>query len=471
MSRRGAPRRFARGAITIRAETGLPKSEELPLALRQLAWPVLFEQTLAACVGFFDVYLSGRLGDIETSAIGLAAYVSWLASMLASLVGMGTTVLVARHWGAGEFLEARRITARSLFLGAVLGLIIVMILRGLAPTFSQLLGMKGLAREVAEQYLRWDAFGQACACLTLISAAALRGTGDMRTPLVILGLTNLCNVIISTGCVYGWGPLPALGVFGIVVGTVAAQVIGLLGMLVALLGGTARLSISWGDIRWHAATVHRLLRIGVPAALDGLITFTGHFLFLMVIARLSDNGFDGPVFAAHIVGVRLESICYLPAVAWALAAASLVGRYLGAGSHELAFETGRRAILQFMPYAALMSAVFFVAAPWLFQVMHKDAAVAEAGISAFRLMALYQIPNSCLIIWSYCLRGAGDTRYPLFCAVLGVLGLRVPIAYVCGVVWEGGLWGAWLGMGVDNLTRAALMGWRYSGRRWQKVSV
>ena len=60
-----------------------------------LALPVLGEQFLTFCIGLFDVYLSGRLGKSETSAIGLSAYVSWFATMIFSLVGMGTFAIVA----------------------------------------------------------------------------------------------------------------------------------------------------------------------------------------------------------------------------------------------------------------------------------------------------------------------------------------------------------------------------------------
>ncbi len=88
--------------------------ERLRHDLFRLALPVLGEQLLAFCVGFYDVYLAGLLGKTETSAIGVSAYVSWLAYLTFSLIGTGTMAIVARAWGAGDFDEARRIAARSL---------------------------------------------------------------------------------------------------------------------------------------------------------------------------------------------------------------------------------------------------------------------------------------------------------------------------------------------------------------------
>ena len=74
-----------------------------------LAWPVLCEQVLGFLVGLYDTWLSGRIegiSEVATGAVGLAAYVGWLASMLFGLVATGTTALVARHRGAGEPVEA-----------------------------------------------------------------------------------------------------------------------------------------------------------------------------------------------------------------------------------------------------------------------------------------------------------------------------------------------------------------------------
>ncbi len=454
---------FVRGA--------LPSRDELPRAIISLGLPVLAEQLLAFCVGFFDVYLSGRLSAEATSAIGLAAYVGWLASLMAGLVGTGAAALVARHCGGGDWDEARRVTARSLALATGLGLIILVTLWTAAPRFAALLGMTGTAAAITIEYLRYDACGQLFACQTLIAAACLRGAGDMRTPLFVLGLTNVVNVVVSSACVFGWFGLPTLGVTGIVTGTVTAHVCGCGAMWLALLSRWSPLRLPFRHLRWHSDTSRRILNIGGPAAIDGLISFTGHFLFLMVIARLDGGGFDGATFAAHMVGMRAEAISVLPAVAWGIAASSLAGRLIGAKEYDLARRTGHVAVLQFLPYAALVSIVMYVAAPSIYAFMHHDPAVGAIGAPAFRWLAWYQLPTDALIIYVSTLRGAGDTRYPLLCALISILGVRVPLAWLCGIYLEWGLIGAWIGLGADNTLRMCLMLWRYRAGRWLHTKV
>src|SRR5437870_3823529 len=106
-----------------------PAPADLRHELFALALPVLGEQLLIFCIGFYDVYLSGQLGKTETAAIGLAGYVSWLASMIFSLVGTGTTAVIAREWGAGRFDDARRVAGRSLTIAPVIGLLVFVMLQ------------------------------------------------------------------------------------------------------------------------------------------------------------------------------------------------------------------------------------------------------------------------------------------------------------------------------------------------------
>jgi putative MATE family efflux protein len=443
-----------------------------------LALPVLCEQLLSFCIGFVDVFLSGRLGKDETSAIGLSAYVSWLASMLFSLVGTGTSAIVAREWGAARFDEARRVAGRSLTIAPLMGLFVFCLLQAMAAAFPRFLNMQGDQLRIAVEFLRIDACGQFFAGWTLIAAAAFRGSGDMISPLRVLLMTNLINVVVSIACTWGISIpessivlIPSMGVIGIVTGTTIANFCGAVMITILLFSETSRLHLKRNDFKFHLETVRRVLRIGGPAALGGLCTFLGHFLFIMVISRLSAEGFDGAAFAAHFIGVRIEALSYLPVEAFGIAAATLVGQALGAGNIERAKQVGHEALRQCLWYAGLMTVVFFVFAPQIYAIMHFDPAVAATGVPAFRLMASYQIPNAILIVYVCSLRGAGDTQFPLYCSLLGNVIVRVSVGYYCGVYLEMGLFGAWIGMGTDNILRSVLISWRYLAGQWTQTKV
>jgi multidrug resistance protein, MATE family len=436
-----------------------------------LALPVLFEQFLTFLVGFYDTFLSGRISADATAAVGLAAYVGWLAGMLLGLVGAGTTALVARHWGAGEFEDANRTMNRSIAMAIVLGTIVYAFVLTAAPVFADLLGMEGETRRIVVRYLRVDGLGYLFTSVTLIGAAALRGSGDMRSPMWILGLVNVINVLASTVLVYGLGPFPALGVDGIVAGTVVARLGGGLIMLSVLSSGLTGLQLLRREMRVKGNTVRRILKIGLPAAVDGAVNWAGHLLFLMVISRLQPGGDAHAVFAAHIIGIRVEAITYLPATAWGYAAATMVGQALGAHNRKRAAQVGHEAALQCSLLAVLITLIFFTGASAIYELMHTEQAVRDIGIPAFRLLAFFQVPLVISIVYRFALRGAGDTRFPMYVSAFGAFGVRLPLAYLGGIVFDGGLIGAWVGMFADMAITALLVAARYTRGRWAELKV
>jgi putative MATE family efflux protein len=440
-----------------------------------LALPVLLEQLLSFSVGLYDTYLSGHLGDSvsanATTAVGMAAYVGWLASMIFGLVGTGTTALVSRFWGAGEFTQANRVANRSIALAAALGGIVFLILFSAAPLVPQFMNMQPEPERIVIRYLRIDGIGHIFTAISLIGAAALRGSGDMRSPMWILGLVSVLNIIVSTTLVNGLGPIPKMGVDGIVLGTVTARVTGGLLMLAALARGLSGLRLIRKELTFRGELVSRILRIGRPAALDGLIMWGGHFVFLKIISMLGQGEFESPIFAAHIIGIQLEAITYLPAVAWGHAAATTIGQSLGSSNQDRAIGAGHEAVVQCCLLSLVITLIFFFGSHAIYGLMHGNAQVVAIGAPAFRMVALFQIPLAVSIIYVFALRGAGDTRFPMWITVIGVIGVRIPVAYVCGVVLEGGLYGAWIGMCADMAVRAILATVRYRRSGWADTRV
>jgi len=446
-----------------------------------LALPVLCEQFLTFLVGFYDTYLSGRIDAQATTAIGLAAYVGWLASMLFGLIGTGTTALVSRFSGAGDFQSANRVANQSMALASFMGVLVFAMIYAAAPEFARQLDFQEQTAAIVIRYLRIDAFGHLFTGVSLIGAAALRGAGNMRTPMFVLGFISVANIVVSTALVFGVGPFPAIGfnsvlvapmgIDGIVAGTVTARVGGGLLMIATLAWGSSGLRLTRREWKIRTETTGRILSIGGPAAIDGAVTWAGQFAFLMIVSRLAEGTAGNAVFAAHVIGVRVEAITYLPAVAWGFAAATMVGQSLGAKNHRRATQVGHEAVLQCGLLGLVITAVFFLGARPIYELMHEESAVQAVGIPAFRMLAFFQVPLVLSIVYVFALRGAGDSRYPMVITIFSVVLVRVPVSYVCGITLGGGLFGAWIGMCADIAVRAALVWWRYVRGRWAETSV
>ena len=231
-----------------------------------LALPALGEQFLSFCVGFVDVFLSGMISREATSAVGTAAYIGWLASLLFGMVGTGTTALVSRFWGQ-DHESANRVANRSIALAAVVGGAVCAVLLG-APLLTGFLGMEGEQARIAVRYLRVDAFGHLFYGFGIIGSAALRGAGDTRSPMFILGLVSVLNASSRRCWSTGRGRFRKWGWTASSPGRSSPGYRRMF-MLAALARGLSGLQLRWKELLIRGDVAARILRIGIPAAVDG----------------------------------------------------------------------------------------------------------------------------------------------------------------------------------------------------------
>jgi putative MATE family efflux protein len=436
-----------------------------------LAIPVLAEQLLNTFVGLVDTYLAGRISPTATAAVGVAAYVSWLVSMLVMLVATGTTALVSRCEGAGDHAEANHFCNQSLTLAAIVGAGLGAMIYAAAPSLAASFNMSGEAYDITVTYLRIEAIGHMPMSVTLVASAAFRGIGKMRVPMLVFVVINMVNVVASCSLVYGLGPVPAMGVNGIVGGTLVARVLGTGIILSVLILGRAGLTLRRRELPITLARTRRIVRIGLPAAVDGGVMWSGQFVFLLIIARLAPNPLGEAYLAAHIVAVRVEAFTYLPAVAWGAATATMIGQALGAGDTRRAVRAGHEGVLQCGLLSIGIAACFAFGASFIYRQMSADPLVQSVGPGPFRILAALQPLLVVSIVYVAGLRGAGDTRFPLLITVIGAFLIRVPLGYFCGIVLQGGLLGAWLGMFGDMTWRAIGAAARFLSGRWVHTRI
>ena len=452
-------------------------------AVLWLALPVLGEQALNAAVTWNDTFVAGRISAMATGAVGLASYISWLMSMIAWMVDTGATVLVARAVGGGNLREAQRATNQAFLLALMLGAVGTTGVIVSAPTIARVMNLGPEGAKIASNFMRIDTVGYLGGAVAFALASCLRGAGDTRTPMMVLGGVNVVNVIFTWLLTFGFGPIPAMGTNGIAWGTAIARWSGGLWMVWLLQRrkrgpGSAPSRIPLSYLRLRASLMRpdlsilrRILSVGVPAAADGALAFSGHFIFTTIVTRVPTIFTPTVLYAAHVVGIRIESLSYLPANAWSVAASTMVGQNLGAGNTERARQAANEAVKQAMVLLSLTGILYFFAARPLYQILSNDPAVWACGIPALKGLACVQVPLAILIVYLGALRGAGDTRVPVIITALGVGLMRIPVAYLGGVVLRGGLLGAWMGMFTDIVVRSGLLAWRFRSGRWQKIRV
>lgn len=436
-----------------------------------LSLPILGEQVLNAAIAWNDTFLAGRISASATGAVGFASYVSWLMTMLFAMVSIGATAIVSRAIGAKSDREASHATNQAFVLALFVGAAGTVVISLIAPGFAHLLNLHGETAAIAVQYLRIDAIGYAGASMSFALAACLRGAGDTRTPLKILGAVNVMNFAFSWMLTFGIGSWPGIGVSGIAWGTTAARWAGALGFVYLLQRQGKAVRLAAAHMQPDRSMIWRMVRVGAPASLDGLLSFSGHFVFMSIVNRVPSEFPTEVIYAAHIVGIRIESLSYLPANAYMHAASTMVGQNLGAGQPDRARLATHECVRQTLVLMLASAAVLYFGAAWMYRFLSSDPDVVRCGVPALQALAFFQFVLGPLIVFIGALRGAGDTRVPILITFAGMAFLRIPGALFGGFVLKWGLLGAWLGMFADLTVRSVLMWLRFRSGRWQRIRV
>jgi putative MATE family efflux protein len=463
------------------ATTSKPRlaTAEQPLSLRRgvfwLALPAVGEQVLNTLVGLADTFLVGhlsaataaRLGYTSSQAlagVGLANQIVWLMTVFFMAVSIGSTALIARARGAGDGATANRVLRQSLLIGLAMGALATAFGLLMAAPAMSLLGAGADVLPRGVTFLRIAAATFGPAALLFIGTAALRGAGDTRTPLYVMLGVNVVNIAISWLLINGNLGAPALGVAGAATGAAVARGGGGLVLIGLLLRGRSGLKLSL-SLRPDWEMLRRIVRIGAPSGGEQLVFQGALLLFVRFVTSLGTAA-----YAAHNVVINIESLSFLPGMGYAIAASTLVGQGLGAGEPEHSEASAYEALRQGALMMTVLGVVMVLFPRQLIALFVADPAVADVGAPAMRIAGAFQPLLAANFIMSGGLRGAGDTRWPLYTKLISTWGVRLPLVMLLLSLGLG-LTGVWIAMGTDFAIQAALAWWRFRQGKWKSVRV
>jgi len=429
----------------------------------QLAWPAIVGNLLASLVGFVDIKIVGSLGAPAVAAVTTGNRIFFILQALLMAVTAGTTALVARAWGAGDREEAERVTKVSLGLCAIIALAVslpaIFFSHGLASVFR----LEPETIDLAAVFIRCLGPFQIAFAVHFAIGAALRAAGDTRTPLAIGALTNLVNVFLVYGLVFGRFGLPRLGVAGAGIASGIAFSVGAIALVALWWRGMLSLKVGPGGSTWERTRVRRILDIGYPAGLEQFVWQGGFLVFLWIVSL-----YGTAPYAAYGIGVNILSFSFLVGFGFSIAASTLVGQRLGARDPEGATKSGWRALRgALIAQTGFGLAIILFARP-LATFMIDDPEVVRLTIVFIYILGSVQPLMAIEYAMGGALRGAGDTRFPLFAVMAGLIGARVTLASY--FAWRGfAVEWIFAALIADYIVKATLLTIRFRSGRWQKA--
>jgi putative MATE family efflux protein len=446
--------------MTIADESEAPKHTRP--TIWQLAAPSIASNLMFSMVAMVQTKFVGSMGAPSVAAVGAGQRVFFALQALLMAIGVGTTALVARSWGAGQREEASRITSASLMFGGLVGLVLMIFGMIFSHQIAEVFGLDENAAQLASRNIFWLATFIIGFAIDIILSSALRAAGNAWTPLLFGLAVNIVNLPLLYAFILGnWGA-PRMGAAGAPFASGLSFVI--CGAVLVALWMRQKLTIKFypGDI-FKKARYQRLLHIGYPVALEQLVLQFGFFLFVSLIGHY----YGTEAFAAYNVGVNMLNAAMVVGSGFSIAGATLVGQHLGAGDVEGAARSGWRACSMAVGAMSLIGFLIVINAPALarFFLGSDEIAVLRTTEFTYIMGAMLPLLGVDMAIGGS-LRGAGDTRFPLITSFLGLIGVRCALAatfaaFHLPVVW---VYSSIIG---DYMLKGSMLIWRFKSGHWK----
>jgi len=431
-----------------------------------LAWPAIMTFGLESLVGLIDTLMVGRLGASAVAGVGVATQILNAVSVMNMALATGTVALVARHVGANERHVAEAVLQQSLYVAVVLGLTVAIPVVVWAPQLVAIFQVDAGVLAAGTGFVRTIMFAVPSMAMFAVIAAALRGAGDMRTPLVIGALVNVLNVCAAYLLIFGKFGLPALGVRGAALASTMAFTVGALLGLASLLRSTSVLQLRRTRLRPDLELARRIGAVGSPTGLEQLLMQIGFLMYLSIAARYGTSA-----VAAYFIGVKILALSFLPGFGFSAAASTIVGQQLGARQPQSAERSGWEANRLAMILMSIAGLVIFLLARPIAQLFIDDPEVVSDTVSFIHVLALAQPLMAADSTLGGALRGAGDTRFPLLTVIFGFYVARLGCAWAAAHVFALPLIWVWAALLGDYVMRAVLKAWRFNTGRWKGIQV
>ena len=415
----------------------------------RLAVPALGALAAEPLYVLVDTGIVGHLGRSQLAALGAAATVLSVFGMF-NFLQYATTAQVARATGAKEHVVARQLGAQAFWLSLGIGIALGITLALLAGEVVALVGVEGQTADFAETYLRIVALGVPSFFLAVSGQGFLRGRAELTAPLVVIVLGNVLNAVLEVLFVYGFG----WGIKGSAWGTAIAQSCMGAGFVWLIVTRAGR-----ANMAPVARLARRLLSVGKFIFVRTAALISAFLLAGAVVARFGDAE-----LAAYQISFQLFLFLALALDAIAIAGQILVGRELGGGRPQRAYEASVRMITLSVATGALLAVALLALADVLPRLFSSDASVLAECAALWPIFALLQPVSGAVFALDGILIGASDGPYiaasmaVAFAACTACLGLAV--------AEDWGVRGVWAALAALILVRAATMGARFTRRRW-----
>lgn len=435
-------------------------------AIFMLSIPMILEMLMESIFALVDIAYVSKVSVNAVATIGLTESVITLVYALAIGLSMAATAVVARRIGEKDVQGARIAAVQAISLGVLISVLIGII--GIIYAKDILALMGGEPDLIAEGYgyTQWLIGGNITITLLFLINAIFRGAGNASIAMWALVLSNGLNIILDPMLIFGFGPIPEMGVKGAAVATNIGRGTAVLFQLGILFFGWGKIKLLAKDLVLNFKVMLNLIKVSLGGIAQFLIG-TSSWIFLMRIM----SEFGSEVLAGYTIAIRVMMFTLMPSWGMSNAAATLVGQNLGAKQPERAersvWKTGKYNAI----FMGTVSLGYLIFAKTIISWFNATPEVVKSGALCLQVIALGYIFYAYGMVVTQAFNGAGDTRTPTKINLISFWFFQLPLAYVSALVLGWGAIGVFLAITLAEVLLAVLaMVWFKKGK-WKQVQV
>jgi len=432
-------------------------------AILMMAIPATGSMLIESLYQVVDIFWIGKLGTVPVASSTAASFFLWFLFSLANIPAIAANTLVSQAVGSNALsrtaLHVRNCVKISLIISFVLMSVCFVSYRIVA----ELLGLEPVVIDGIEDYITpWLLF-LPVVMLMMPLISAIRGSGDAKTPLLIsIGCVCL-NLVLDPLLIFGFGFFPKLGLAGAAWASVICHLVGVVLAIMVLKKKTMWLIRPGSQsqfLEWRS--VKRIFAIGLPISVNGIV-FSGTYAGLTAIIA----GFGTVSVAAIGIGTRIEFVPWYINYGFAIAAATLMGQYLGADQVDKAEQISWRSCQLALIANILFFVVIWTGSDFIIGFFTTDILVIRETSVYLKIISVCWLIGVFEVVLEGAYSGAGYTIPAMVVGVTLTL-LRIPIAYFLAVKTEFEVISVWLAIGSTMVLKGAILGIWFKTGRWKQ---
>ncbi len=404
--------------------------------------PITLENILQMTAGLVLMAMIGRIDAIAVGAIGIATVLYRILWGIFKGIATGTSVLVAQAYGASNYKKLKSVTEQAVIISIVISIILQQFLFWLAKYLLIIFNPSAELLANGTMYLRIISFSLPFAAIILLVAGVLQGMGNAKTPMISIAILNIINIIFGYIFIFFMG----MGIRGAGYAYNIAYITAALFGIYVLFSKNGAITNIGGrfEFKLDFKEIFTILSLGLPTSFETVFWQAASIFITRAILTYGETA-----YAAYQLGLQAESISYMPAAGFGIAATTFIGQALGSRDEE----AGKKYLRQLVKYTIILTvfaggALTFFPRP-IMRLLTKDQEVIKIGAMYLVVMGITQLPQNISGVLNGALRGAGYARIPMLNAGLGLWGIRVPFIMVAAYVFRANILWIWIGIGID----------------------